>query len=111
VPCHFISVSDDSYRFFELYGRIHTSPAQCRTVGVSIRSVTLCIVANDIFPEIHFVHPAVFQYNHYITSVTTQQTIRRLKHLQFFATCFGYRPLSDKTHGGWTNSVQRLQIH
>jgi hypothetical protein len=30
------------------------------------------------------VHPALFQYNHYITSVTTQQTIRR------FATRFGY---------------------
>jgi hypothetical protein len=31
----------------------------------------------------HFVHPVVFQFNHYITSVTTQRTIRILKHLQF----------------------------
>jgi hypothetical protein len=29
----------------------------------------------------------------------------------YLRAIFRIRPLSDKTHGGWTHSVQRLQIH
>jgi hypothetical protein len=44
----------------------------------------------------HFVHPAVFQYTHYIISVTTQQFMRRLHYPHFMRYVSAVQPSSGK---------------